>query len=36
MLKTKEHIITSQDLAEATAQALANAQQEPLVLTEFA
>jgi prevent-host-death family protein len=34
MLKTKERIITAQDLAEATAQALANAQQEPLVVTE--
>jgi prevent-host-death family protein len=34
MLKTKEHIITAQDLAEATPQAIANAQQEPLVVTE--
>ena len=34
MLKTKERIITAQDLAEATTQAIANAQQEPLVVTE--
>ena len=34
MLKTKERIITVQDLAEATTQAIANAQQEPLVVTE--
>ena len=34
MLKTKERIITSQDLAGATRQAIANAQQEPLVVTE--
>jgi PHD/YefM family antitoxin component YafN of YafNO toxin-antitoxin module len=33
-LKTKERIITAQDLAEATTQAIANAQQEPLVMTE--
>ena len=36
MLKTKERIITAQDLAEATTQAIANAQQEPLVVTETA
>ena len=34
MLKTKERIITAQDLAEATTQAIANAQQEPLVVME--
>ena len=34
MLKTKERIITVQDLAKATTQAIANAQQEPLVVTE--
>jgi prevent-host-death family protein len=34
MLKTKDRIITTQDLAEGTTQAIANAQQEPLVVTE--
>jgi prevent-host-death family protein len=34
MLKTNERIITTQDLANSTAQALANARQEPLVVTE--
>jgi hypothetical protein len=34
MLKTKERIITAEDLADATTQAIANAQQEPLVVTE--
>ena len=34
MLKTKERIITVEDLADATTQAIANAQQEPLVVTE--
>lgn len=34
MLKTKERIFTSQDLAGATKQAIANARQEPLVVTE--
>ena len=36
MVNTKERIIAAQDLAEATTQAIANAQQEPLVVTEFA
>ena len=36
MLETKERIITAQDLAEATAQAIVKAQNEPLVVTEFA
>lgn len=34
MLKTKERIITAQDLAAATNKALSNARQEPLVVTE--
>jgi len=34
MLKTHERIITAQDLAEGTPKALANAQKEPLVVTE--
>ena len=34
MLKTKERIMTSQDLVEATAQAIVNAQPEPLVVTK--
>lgn len=34
MLKTKERIITAQDLAVGTNKAIANAQQEPLVVTE--
>ena len=34
MLKTKERIITAQDLADGATQAIANAQQEPLVVTE--
>ena len=34
MLKTRERIITTQDLAEGTQKAISNAQSEPLVVTE--
>jgi len=34
MLKMRERIITAQDLAEGTPQAIANARKEPLVVTE--
>ncbi|MCP5100758.1 MAG: type II toxin-antitoxin system Phd/YefM family antitoxin [Chloroflexi bacterium] len=34
MLKTHERIITAQDLAQSTPKAIANAQKEPLVVTE--
>ena len=34
MLKTNRHIITLQDLADVTAQIIANARQEPLIFTE--
>jgi hypothetical protein len=36
MLKTKERIITVQDLADVTTQAICNTQQELLVVMEFA
>ena len=34
MLKTRERIITAQELAESTQKAISNAQSEPLVVTE--
>jgi prevent-host-death family protein len=34
MLKTRERIITAQELAEGTQKAISNAQSEPLVVTE--
>lgn len=34
MLKTRERIITAQDLADGTQQAIYNAQSEPLIVTE--
>ncbi len=34
MLKTRERIITAQELAESTQKAISNAQTEPLVVTE--
>ena len=34
MLTTKERIITAEDLSDSTTQAIANAQREPLIVTE--